>query len=181
MRLRRVDAEVVRDSLLAISGNRDPHIGGPPIRTNTNPDGRVVEDAGGRHRRSIYLLVRRAYNPSLLSVFDQPVIGTTCSRRQPSAVVSQSLTMLNESFLIAQAEQFAKRVAAMAGDEKEQQIETAFRLAVARRPTDMERHWCLEHLERQTTLPGGDENSAPVALADLFHAILNTSEFLYTE
>lgn len=181
MRLRRVDAEVVRDSLLAISGNLDPHMGGPPIRTKTNPDGRVVEDTGGRHRRSIYLLVRRAYNPSLLSVFDQPVIGTTCSQRHPSAVVSQSLTMLNDSFLTTQAEQFAKRVAATAGDEKQWQIEAAFRLALARRPTDTERHWCLEHLEQQTTLMAGDEDLASVALADLCHAILNTSEFLYTE
>ncbi|MCH2210242.1 MAG: DUF1549 and DUF1553 domain-containing protein [Fuerstiella sp.] len=181
MRLRRVDAEVVRDSLLSIAGSLNPEMGGPAVRTQTNPDGRVVEEQTGRHRRSIYLLVRRAYNPSLLTVFDQPVIGTTCSERQPSAVVSQSLMMLNDEFLSAQAEQFSQRVRDMAGMEQQPQIETAFRLAVSRKPTDTERRWCLEYLQQQTVLLGADENASAEALVDLCHAILNMSEFLYAE
>jgi len=179
MRLRRVDAEVVRDSLLAVAGNLDSQMDGPPIRTKTNADGRVVEEAAGRHRRSIYLLVRRAYNASLLSVFDQPVIGTTCSERQPSAVVSQSLTMLNDEFLSAQAEQLAERVRAKAGEDRQRQIEIVFRLALGRRPADQERQWCFEHLEQQTAIFAADQNTA--ALADLCLTILNTSEFLYAE
>jgi hypothetical protein len=182
MRMRRVDAEVVRDLLLAVAGTLDTRMGGLPIRSKTNSDGRVVVDETGKSRRSIYLLVRRAYNPSLLSVFDQPVIGTTCSRRQPSAVVSQSLTMMNDDFLFEQAERFAERVRAKAGSSKDQQVETAFRLALARRPNSAERRWCLEHLERQAEIFKQQESeSEAAALVDFCHTILNTSEFLYAE
>ena len=181
MRLRRVDAEVVRDSLLAVAGNLDMHMGGPPILSATNLDGRVVEDPAGRSRRSIYLLVRRAYNPSLLSVFDQPVIGTTCAERQPSAVVSQSLTMLNDEFLWKQSRQLAQHVVARVGNDRQRQVQVVFRLALTRSPSDVERQSCLEHLEQQTAILAADENSEATALADLCLAILNTSEFLYAE
>lgn len=181
MRLRRVDAEVVRDSLLAVGGALDTTMGGPAIRSKTNSDGRVVPDEAGTRRRSIYLLVRRAYNPSLLSVFDQPVIGTTCSARQPSAVVSQSLTMINDDFLFEQAERFAAQVRARTGSSTERQVDTAFRLALARPPNEGERRWCLEHIARQTELFKQACDPSSAALVDLCHAILNTSEFLYAE
>ena len=181
MRLRRVDAEVIRDSLLAVGGTLDARMGGPAIHSKTNLDGRVVVEAGGRRRRSIYLLVRRAYNPSLLSVFDQPVIGITCSQRQPSAVVSQSLMMLNDAFLAVQAQRFAERVRGMAGAGHRRQIDIAFRIALARPPTETERSWCKEHLDRQQRLFAEDDHPAVAALVDLCHAILNTSEFLYVE
>ena len=182
MRLRRVDAEVVRDSLLAVGGTLNTTMGGPPIRSITKSDGRVVAEDAGKRRRSIYLMVRRAYNPSLLTVFDQPVIGTSCSRRQPSAVVSQSLTMMNDAFLFEQAEQFAGRIRAEAGLSTDRQVETAFRLGLSRRPNDAERRWCLDHLERQAEIfRGRQSDPEAAALVDLCLTILNTSEFLYTE
>ena len=117
MRLRRLESETIRDCLLATSGQLDSTPGGPPVPIETLPDGRVVVAEAklarptDKFRRSVYLLFRRAYNVSLLTVFDQPLVTTTCPIRDASAVALQSLTMMNDAFLAEQAEAFAKRVA----------------------------------------------------------------------
>ncbi|MBM4077012.1 MAG: DUF1553 domain-containing protein, partial [Planctomycetes bacterium] len=85
--LRQLDAEVIRDSVLVVSGELLDELGGPPIRLFSRPDGLVVIDEKhlkrtvDRNRRSIYLVFRRAYNLSLLTAFDQPQIATTCTLR----------------------------------------------------------------------------------------------------
>ena len=120
MRLRRLESETIRDCLLATSGQLGFDHGGPPMPIEALPDGRVMvaEDKLARptdkFRRSVYLLFRRAYNISLLTVFDQPLVSTTCPIRDTSAVALQSLTMMNDGFVTEQAEQFADRVAAAA-------------------------------------------------------------------
>src|SRR5207302_10037243 len=91
MRLRRLEAEVVRDAILAVSGDLDRAAGGPPVPIRARPDGRVdvdedrVSRPGERFRRSLYLTARRAYNLTLLSAFDQPLIATNCLRRAEAA------------------------------------------------------------------------------------------------
>ncbi len=116
MRLRRLESEVVRDAILTVSGDRNPAAGGPPIPIIARPDGLVevakdrLSNPGDRYRRSIYLTTRRAYNPSILTVFDQPLVATNCLARSTSAVPLQSLFLLNDAFLAEQAEHFAQRV-----------------------------------------------------------------------
>jgi hypothetical protein len=140
-RLRRLESEVIRDSVLTVSGTLDRTVGGPPVPIEPRPDGLViVPDKGlpaptARWRRSLYLFARRNYNLTLLSVFDQPVMATNCTRRLTSAVPLQSLTLLNDAVMLEQADHFAARVAA-AGPG--QWVETAFRLAFARPPTARE-------------------------------------------
>jgi hypothetical protein len=107
-RLRRLESEAIRDSILMVSGNLDRTIGGPPIPLENKPDGSVV--VGNQFRRSLYLLARRNYQPTLLAVFDQPILATNCTQRATSAVSLQSLTMLNDAFVLEQAERFARRV-----------------------------------------------------------------------
>ncbi len=190
MRLRRGESEVIRDSLLAVSGKLDRALGGPPVPLHVQPDGKVVVKADGlpsasaQWRRTIYLLARRNYHLSLLDTFDQPAMSTNCTRRDQSAVVTQSLTMLNDEFVIDQARAFADRVAAMA-DTRDERIRAAFRLAFARDVSREESAWCAELLERHAArfrAANVDQAAAERrALVELCHTLLNTNEFLSIE
>jgi mono/diheme cytochrome c family protein len=213
-RLRRLESEIVRDSLLAVSGQLVPSFGGPPVPIESRPDGTVVAKQEGiaadaRNRRSIYLLARRNYHPTLLAVFDQPALPTNCTTRTFSAVVSQSLTMLNDEFVREQAERFAHRIIVSAANSPAERADTAFRIALGRSPTADELTWACEFLASQTRhdttfkepvlpasrLPIPDQQSARlqsagethaleachIAMTRLCHVILNTSEFLYVE
>ena len=187
MRLRRLEAEVVRDSILAVSGQLNTAAGGPPVLTKVQPDGKVVISAAKQDssRRSVYLLVRRAYNLSMLTVFDQPLISTTCARRDTSAVPLQSLTMLNDDFVIENARHFAQRLLQQTESDIQAPIRSAFRIALARTPNDDEIVACTAQLasQRKLYLDAGlsQDESNQQALVELCHTLLNTSEFLYAE
>jgi hypothetical protein len=188
-RLRRAESEVIRDAILAVSGQLDQTMGGPPIPVESRPDGMIVVEAKklltptAQWRRSLYLFARRNYHVTLLSVFDQPIVATNCTRRTTSTVPLQALTLLNDAFMLEQAEHFAARVTRMAGTVPDRQIEEAFRLALARRPTDSESAWSTGLLERQTQRYMEQKLSPPQAgqkaLASLCHMLLCASEFLY--
>lgn len=190
MRLRRLESEAVRDAILAVSGSLRSRMGGEPIPIEARPDGLVavavdrLADRDDRFRRSLYLVTRRAYNVSLLTVFDQPAVAVNCTRRDASAVPLQSLVMLNDAFLAEQAEAFANRVAGEASEE-DAQIETAFRTALVRRPDESERRICRDLLAKQRatyTAAGQPPDAATrLALVQLCHTLFNASEFLYVE
>jgi hypothetical protein len=191
MPLRRLDAEAIRDAILAVSGQLDPTAGGPPVLTRAGADGLVVVDTkalpnpSAANRRSVYLLFRRAYNLSLLSVFDQPLVSINCPRRDTSAVTPQSLTMLNDAFVTEQARFFARRVAATGPAPNEATVRTAYRLALARQPDPAELAICTQLLDRQAAALRAagrtGQEAGSLALEHLCHALLNTSEFLYVE
>lgn len=191
MPLRRLESETVRDCILATSGRLSCSSGGPPVLTEAKSDGSVVINLkkltrpDDQWRRSIYLLSRRAYNLSLLTVFDQPQIATNCLGRDSSAVPLQSLTMLNDEFLLEQSTEFASRIETTVGSDLDSNIITAFRLATGRRPNPNETVWCRDLIEQQTSRfrdPGVEPATAShQALTQLCHALLNTSEFLYVE
>jgi hypothetical protein len=191
MRLRRLESEVVRDAILTVSGDRNPAAGGPPGPIRTRCDGLVevakdrLSNPGDRYKRSIYLTTRRAYNPSLLTVFDQPLVATNCLARSASAVPLQSLFLLNDAFLTEQAGHFAQRVERAAPASIDDRITLAFRLALTRLPVESERNVCRDLLRRQADLfvarglsPG---DASHQALTQLCLTLFNTSEFLYVE
>jgi hypothetical protein len=186
MPLRRLEADVIRDAMLDVSGRLDPAMGGPPVMTEAKLDGTVVIDTAklpypaAAGRRSVYLLTRHAFHPTLMAVF-QPVLATNCPERSRSAVPSQSLTLMNDRFLFEQADAFAGRVLRASASSICSRLDTAFRLALGRTPGEAERAWCGEFLDRQAGLYAGAGVDAPRrALADLCHVLLGTSEFLYT-
>lgn len=191
MRLRRLEAEILRDSILAVSGKLNTTAGGPPVLTTVQPDGKVVINTGklrtpaDQSRRSIYLLSRRAYNLSMLSVFDQPLISTTCARRDTSAVPLQSLTMLNGDFVTEHAGYFAQRVLARKEANVSAEITAAFQIALSRSPNQNEIAACQHQLASQHQLYRdaglSAEESRERALISFCHTLLNTSEFLYAE
>jgi hypothetical protein len=141
----------------------------------------VVASGRGQARRSVYLLARRNYHHSLLGVFDQPTLTTNCTRRASSAVVLQSLTMLNDDFVMEQVRGLAERVARQPTGKW---TEAAFRTALARPPSSREGAWCAALLKRHTEQYRksgklSDERAARTALVHLCHVLLNTREFLY--
>jgi len=121
MNLLRLEAEVIRDSVLAASGKLDRTSGGPAIMLAPRPEGlQTVSDKdptpNAKYRRSLYLLARRNYPMELLQVFDFPVIQVNCTRRINSATPLQSLTMLNDEFIVESGKFLAERVMATAGE-----------------------------------------------------------------
>ncbi len=178
MPLRRLESEVIRDSILAVSGQLDLYQGGPAVPITARADSSVVVDTAklarptDDRRRSLYLTCRRNYHPTELSVFDQPTVTHNCSRRDRSAVVLQSLVMLNGAFVMKQSQSFAARVRAESGEAT--RVDHVFRLALGRPPTEEERRLSLELLGQQanTKSPGRP-------LEHLCHMLLNANEFLY--
>jgi hypothetical protein len=191
MRLRRLEAEAIRDGILTVSGQFDTSMGGPPVLIKFLPDGMVVIDESklpqptAKNRRSIYLLARRAYNFSLLTVFDQPLVAVNCPRRDVSAVPLQSLAMMNDAVVAEQARHFAGRILRLSGGAREECVRLAFRLALARAPSAAEEGIGLRLLEEQARLFMAAKTPAAEAeekaLVQLCHVLLNTSEFLYVE
>ena len=138
-------------------------------------------------RRSVYLFARRNYHLTELAVFDQPIVNTNCTSRSPSAVVQQTLAMLNGKLMQEQAERFARRVADESGPADEDRLERAFRLALGRVPVaeEIEPMTILlrsqAELYRQADPKLAPQQLADAALVDLCHMLLNTNEFLYVE
>jgi hypothetical protein len=191
MRLRRLEAEAIRDGILSASGRLNPAAGGPPVPIKSRLDGMVVIDAkalpapASRNRRSIYLVSRRAYNLSLLSVFDQPLVAVNCARRDASALPLQSLTMMNDAFVVEQAGHLARRVIRAASGAKDRHVRLAFRYVLARTPNAVEEEVCARLLRDQAArfaVVGATAAYAEErALTQLCHVLFNTSEFLYAE
>ena len=197
MNLRRVEAEVLRDAVLSVSGKLNSTMGGPPIPLDANPDGLVtVSDKGtapnGQWRRSMYLRALRGSHPSgkgfmlsMFEVFDFPEIVINCTRRVNSTTPLQSLALVNSKFMMEQARYFAVRVRGLAGEESPaaKHVELAFLLAFGRKASVKETQFCLEHLRAQTELYANlnlsDDEAAQQALDSLCLMLLASNEFLY--
>ncbi|HEV3137511.1 MAG TPA: DUF1553 domain-containing protein, partial [Pirellulales bacterium] len=197
MNLRRIEAEVLRDTVLSVSGKLDPTMGGAPIPLVSNPDGLViVPDKGpapsGQWRRSMYLRALRGSHPSgkgfvlsMLEIFDFPEIVINCTRRTNSTTPLQSLALINSGFMLEQARHFAGRVRGLTSDQSgpEAQVEAAFFLAIARPPSGAEMRICLAHLRTQaeiySQLKMTPTQAAEQALASLCLMLFASNEFLY--
>ncbi len=104
----RLDAETLRDRVLAATGTLDATMFGPPLGVQEDDTGQVVV-VGDVHRRSIYLLQRRTQPVALMQAFDAPVMTTNCEARPSSTVATQSLMLMNGDFWIGRAAALADR------------------------------------------------------------------------
>lgn len=109
--LQRVDAEILRDSVLAVTGKIDLTPYGPPVAISEDETGQVRADAS-QPRRSIYVQARRSQPVGLLQTFDAPVMNVNCDVRTVSTVAPQSLMMLNGEFILDAANRVAERALA---------------------------------------------------------------------
>jgi hypothetical protein len=183
-RLRRLEAEALRDAVLCVAGTLNEQRYGPPVPMQRQADGEVTTPAGVTgNRRSVFLQVRRSQPLTLLQIFDQPVMETNCTRRSTSTVSSQALTLLNSDFLIRQAEAFATRVLKEQPDDA---AAYALRLAFARPATAKEREKLTAFLDAQTAqyvkaTQGKEAEGRQRALADLCQMLLSANEFAYVD
>lgn len=184
--LQRMEAEVLRDSLLLVSGQLIEQAGGPAERVQVRPDGLVV---AGR-RRSIYVQQLRKEPVSLLESFDLPAMNPNCLSRAESLVAPQALHLLNDTGLRQQAAQLAARVQREVGADLSQQIERVYWLTLSRAPQAeelAESRQILEQLilEWNKHLTAAGQSAAGAAerqaLATYCHTIFNSAAFLYID
>ncbi len=175
MPVRRLEGEVIRDSLLAVSGRLEPRLLGPPVpvyyafaKGKTKGD-RAKGPIDGDGRRSVYQEIRRnAHNP-FLEVFDQPKPASTRGRRDVTNVPAQSLTMLNSPLVISLATMWGERLAAERQPPSET-VRSMFLASLGRPPNPSELDSSLGYL---------GHNPTSANWADLAHAMFNLKEFLY--
>lgn len=181
---KRLEAEVIRDGLLAVAGELNPKAFGPtvPIHLTGFMDGRGrPKDSGpldGDRRRSIYITVRRNFVSPFMLAFDMPTPFSTMGRRNVSNVPAQALILMNDPFVSQQASQWAKRELASVGQNRESSdVETLNRMyetAFARKPTDEELAVTLAFIAEQSQLATSVDVWTQIA-----HSLINTKEFIF--
>ena len=188
--VRRLEAEAVRDSVLAVSGNLDRQLFGPSVPPHISPyqDGRGKPESGpldGNGRRSLYVQVRRNFLTPLFLAFDYPPPISTIGRRGVSTVPSQALMMLNNEFIAGEARAWARRMVTEEADAA-RRAERMVLEAYGRRPEPRELedllHFAASAKDRYRGLAEKEENPESVeqrVWADLGHALMNSAEFIY--
>jgi hypothetical protein len=186
--VRRLSAEEIRDSLLAVAGELEPRMSGPSVQ----PYRKLPKDyrrlfSGpllGDGRRSLYQKVTRMEGPAFLETFDFPMPASTRGVRDVTTVPAQSLALLNDPFVLAVAERCAEDVLASAGPSNGERIDQLFRAVLSRSPSEQEKARFTELADRLATLRGtssGDGADELGVWSDLAHVLVNTKEFLYVE
>ena len=196
---RRLEAEAIRDLVLAASGQLNLQAGGPSVFPKISESvlagqsrpgsGWTVSEPAQAARRSVYVFVKRTLLVPELELLDLPSSNETCEQRNVSTVAPQALTYLNGAFIHEQAAKFAERLLAEAGADPAAQVERAFLLTVCRPPTAAERAAVLEFLTAQrgqivadAAAAGREEpDTDRKALASLCLVLLNGNEFVYLQ
>ena len=193
-RPQRIEAEILRDAIMTVSGGIDLTVGGPPVFPhipadilfqsdgkgfwcgNPDPGRRITAPATGIWceepdrpevwRRSVYVFRRRSLGFPFFDTFDLPDQNQTAAARNVSTVSTQALTLMNNPFVLNQAELFAARLEREAPGDLERQIDLAYRIALTRDPSEAERAIARALATEQS-------------LVDFTHVMMNLNEFLY--
>jgi cytochrome c553 len=196
MNKRRLEAEAIRDNVLAIAGTLRTHHGGPGIKPRIPAElltasqrnkWPVVKQEGPEHwRRSVYIYVKRQMPFPLLELFDIPSTAHTCDRRQDSTIPTQALVLMNDNFTQEQAGWFARRVRSSSEvDSVDSQAKQALLLALSREPSATRIAEAADFLraQQQVYQTAGQKSAAAgeAALVDLCHVLLNCNELLYVD
>ncbi len=190
---RRLEAEMIRDSVLVVSAKLNREMFGPGIYPRIDPD--VVntgsrprwpldaKDAAETWRRSVYIFVKRSVLVPLIEVFDCPVTTVSAPSRAVSTVSPQALALLNNDFVLEQAGYFAERIEREAGSAKRNRVTRVFQIALGRTPSVKEMEWSLTFLKSQSDGYAQRKNEKPeaAALRDFCHSVMNLNEFLYVD
>ena len=190
----RLEAEVLRDAIMTVSGGIDLTVGGPAIFPHIpsdilfqsdgkgfwcgspEPGRRITAPSTGIWceepdrpevwRRSVYVFRRRSLGFPFFDTFDLPDQNQTAAARNVSTVSTQALTLMNNPFVLNQAQLFADRIEREAPGDVDAQIERAYLIALTRQPTDGERAIARDLI-------------ADESLVDFTHVMMNLNEFLY--
>jgi len=203
MPMKRMEAEVLYDTMLLISNKLDESRFGQPEPVVIRDDGLVtpVGTEKGWHR-GIYVEQLRTKLPTVMESFDLPAMSPNCVERSISMIAPQALHLMNDGMIARLAGSFAERVRKEAGPEPEKQIERAYWIAVSRPPNSEERKVSLDIVRRirdaettkamagagstvagkpaPATNPGMDDPSA-MALEEFCHTLMSSAAFIYID
>ncbi len=184
--VRRLEAEAIRDAILAVSGTLDPMMFGPPIpiylteflKGRGRPPASGPIDGNGR--RSIYQALWRNFLPPMMLTFDMPIPFSTFGKRNVTNVPAQSLTLLNDPFVQQEAGRWARKLLNR-NKSYEDMLRDVFNSAFARMPQSKEMSQAIEFLEKQKSFyPDLDPEELELMIwTDYCHSMFNTKEFIY--
>ena len=205
-KMRRIDAETLRDSVLAATGTLVETSYGPPSGIGRDPQGRVVTgidkstitvnkvDPAGQDdfRRSIYVQVRRSKPVTVLDTFDAPTMSPNCELRAQTTVAPQSLLLMNDTFVLENARRLADRLQKEAPDNRSVQIQRAWNILFSQPASESDLKRSLAYLEEQTKAltqyhhdiqhaKGDVPNPPQEAMASLCQILYSSNRFLYVE
>jgi len=203
MRIRRLDAESLRDSVLAVSGWLSEELYGDPVPVMEDEVGQIVigqenldgerkptttiDLEGEEYRRSIYIQVRRSRPLAMLESFDSPVVTPNCPKRNSSNVTPQSLLMMNSDFVLEYSERFARRLQAEAPGSVKEQLIRGWQLALGRAPlaeelANAEKYLVMQQQALQENAGETENETIELqALASICQALFSSSWFIYVE
>lgn len=182
--VRRLEAEAVRDTLLAVSGRLDGTLYGPsvqPHRGEPQEHRRLFQGPlDGNGRRSIYVKITRMEGPRFLEIFDFPSPLQTRGNRDVTNVPPQALAMLNDPFVLDQARVWARALTARQDDAVDARIGRMFLTGLGRPATEAERGaWRSLALEFAGRHGAADVLGSEAVWTDVAHTLYNLKEFLY--
>ena len=203
---RRLEGEVIRDSMLFAGNQLNLKMGGPgvfpPLPPGVSMPGsnylnwKTEKDQAEANRRSVYIFVKRNLRYPMFETFDFPDTHEPCPRRNATVTPTQPLALMNDELVMEWSRALASRVLNDSGLSAEQQIERAYRLLLSRAPNPEESKSILDFLNEQSGLiaerlakgdkvpmpdavPQGMTPARAAAFVDLCHTLLNSNEFIY--
>jgi hypothetical protein len=192
MFVRRLEAESIRDAILAVSDRLEGRMGGPGVEVHLTPFMDNYTDSYGRPkasgpldgdgRRSLYLSVRRNFLTPMLVAFDMPPPLVTAGRRDVSNVPAQALILMNDPFVAQQARRWAVRVLANERLDASGRVRRMYQEAYARPPSEAELKTALRFLEDHASelgIPPERRVNDERLWADLAHVLINVKEFIF--
>ncbi len=168
LNVQRLEAETLRDSLLAVSGRLNASIGGAAVPVTYNEQGQIImgidtRDTAGRqtgkhlslngqdYRRSIYVQARRSMPLEVFAAFDAPAMTeANCASRPVTTVSPQSLLLMNNLYMREHAQDFAQRVLIECGTDLEKQVQLAWNISLARSPSMADQQEAVAFIRAQT-------------------------------
>lgn len=199
----RLEAEVLRDAMLAVSDTLNLQAGGPGFRPYIAPEANLARNIKGEsypkdakddattRRRSVYMFHKRLIPYPMFQAFDRPDLMTSCARRQNTTVAPQAMVILNDRFVRSVARDFAKLlVSKQTGKSVSSEqfklkpvIEQAFETSFARLPTNREIETSIQFIEAQTKArtERAEQDPRSEALTDFCQSLFGLNEFIYVD
>ncbi len=198
----RLEVEVLRDAMLAVSETLSFEAGGPGFKPYIPPEANLArnikgerypkdaKDDAANRRRSVYMFHKRLIPYPMFQAFDRPDLMTACAVRQNTTVAPQAMVILNDRFVRSVAGDFAKVLvqkqsgdAAAANSELQPIIEQAFEASFARLPTSSEIETCVQVIEAQTKArtDRSEQDARIAALTDFCQSLFGLNEFIYLD
>lgn len=207
MNVRRLEAEALRDTILAVNGKLNLKEFGSPVpvmedevgqivvgienKNGENRPGPIIPLHGDEYRRSVYIQVRRSMPLGMLDTFDLPTLDPNCTARNFSTATPQSLLLMNSDFVLENAKLLAERLQAEVGADPAAQIQRAWQLAFNRAPSEAELQGALQFFNEQvanfTAVAAAEKEAAKKpdpqvwARTTFCQALLSANEFLYVD